>query len=80
MPSSLDMSLDPFLNLCDIVVRVLEIIAHVVGLAASHEAVLGRLARLGVNGPTAVLDAGRDMVGPTISFGVLKIEIFCVRR
>lgn len=57
MPSSLYVALDPFFNRRNILFGIFEIFSDVYRLAARDEAVLGRLARLGVNGPASVLDA-----------------------
>jgi len=45
-------------------------------LAAGYEAIFGGLAGFGVDGPAAVLNAGREVVGAAVGFGVLEVEIF----
>ena len=57
MPSGLHVALDPFFDSRDILLGVLEIFSDVGSLAARDEAVLGRFARLGVDGPATMLDA-----------------------
>ena len=76
MPCSFHVTLDPFLNSGDVFFRVLQFLTDIVGLAASDKTVLGRLAGLGVDRPASMLDAGGDVVGATVGFGVLKVEIF----
>lgn len=76
VPCSFHVALDPLFNRGDIFLGVLEIFSNVGRLAARDEAVLGRLARLGVDGPATVLDACGEVVGATVSLGVLKVQVF----
>ena len=57
VPSCLHMAFDPLFDRRNILLGVLQIFPGVGRLAARDEAVLGRFARLGVNGPATVLDA-----------------------
>lgn len=57
MPGSFHVTLDPLFDSRDIFFGVLEIFSDIGRLAAGDEAVLGRFAGLGVDGPAAVLDA-----------------------
>ena len=57
MPSGLHMALDPLFDRRNILLGVLEIFSDVGRLAARDEAVLGRFARFGVDGPATMLDA-----------------------
>lgn len=57
VPGSLHVPLDPLFDCRNVLFRVLEIFSDVGRLAARDEAVLGRFAGLGVNGPATVLDA-----------------------
>lgn len=57
MPGSLHVALDPLFDRRDILLGVFEIFSDVGGLAARDEAVFGRFAGLGVDGPATVLDA-----------------------
>lgn len=57
VPSSLHVALDPLFNRRNVLFGVLEIFSDIGRLAARDEAVLGRFARLGVDGPATVLDA-----------------------
>lgn len=76
MPSSLDVTLNPFFNRRNVLLGVLEIFSDIGRLAARNEAVRGRFARLGVDGPAAVLDTGREMVRATVGFGILQVQVF----
>lgn len=57
VPSSLHVALDPLFNGRDVLLGILEIFSDIGGLAACDEAVLGRFARLSVDGPAPVLDS-----------------------
>ena len=57
MPSSLHVALNPLFNRRNILLGVLEVFSDIGRLAARDEAVFGWFARLGVDGPTTVLDA-----------------------
>lgn len=76
MPGRFYVTFYPFFDGGDIFFGVLQVFAYVAGLAACHEAVFGWLAGLSMDGPAAVLDAGRKMVGAAVGFGVLQVEIF----
>ena len=67
------MTFNPFLDLGDVFLSVLKIFAHIVGLAAGDEAGAWGSAGLLVNGPAAVLDSGRYVIGATVCFGILEI-------
>lgn len=57
VPSGLHVTLNPLFNRRNVLLGVLEIFSDIGCLAARDEAVLGRFARLGVDGPATVLDA-----------------------
>lgn len=57
VPSSLYVAFDPLFNCRNIFLGVRKVFSDIARLAARDEAVRGRLARLGVDGPAAVLDA-----------------------
>lgn len=76
MPRSLNMSLHPFLHRRNILLGVLEILTDVASLVAGYKAILGWFARLGVDGPATMLDASGDVIGTTVGFGVLQVEVF----
>lgn len=69
------MTLDPFFHGCNVFLCVFEIFTYFIDLAARYHAVLWRLARLGLDRPTAVLNASREMVGTTVGFSVLKVQV-----
>ena len=71
MPSGLDVALHPLFHGSDVFLRVLEILAHIAGLAARDEAILRWASWLCVDGPATVLDSRGDMVWPAVSLGVL---------
>ncbi len=80
VPSSLHMTLDPLFNGCNIFLGVFKVLTDLVDLTARHHAGLGRLARLRLDRPAAVLDARREMVGTAIGFGVLKVQVLSSGR
>ena len=57
VPGSLHVALNPLFDSRNILLGVLEIFSDVSRLAARDEAVLGRFAGLGMDGPATVLDA-----------------------
>lgn len=57
VPGRLHVPLNPLFDCRNVLFRVLEIFSDVGRLAARDEAVLGRFAGLGVDGPATVLDA-----------------------
>ena len=75
MPSRLHMPLHPFFDGFDIFLGVLQIFADLVDFAARDHTVFGRLAWLGLDRPAAVLDTCGEVVGPTVRFRVLKVQI-----
>ena len=58
MPGSFDVSFHPVFNGVDITLAVGEIIADIIGLAASYEAAGWGSAWLLLDGPATVLDTG----------------------
>ena len=80
VPGSLHVALDPLFNRRNILLGVLEVFSDVGCLAARDEAVFGRFARLGMDGPATMLDACREVVGAAVSLGVLKVQVFRASR
>ena len=75
VPCSLDVPLDPLFDGGDVGGRILQIFAHILDLGATYHGGLRWAARLGLDGPAAVLDAGGDMVRAAVGFGVLEVEV-----
>ncbi len=80
VPSSFHVALNPLFNRRNVLLGILEIFSYIGRLAACDEAVLGRFARFGVDGPAAVLDTRREVVGPGVSLRVLQIQVFRAGR
>ena len=75
MPRCLDMPLDPFLNRCDILFSVLQVVSHVVGLATCYKTRIRCSSGLVLDAPAAVLDPCAKVVGPAVGFSVFEVEV-----
>jgi len=75
VPGGLHVPLDPFLDGGDVGGCVLQVFADIFDLGGGDHGGSRGAARLGLNGPAAMLDAGGDVVGAAVGLGVLKIEV-----
>ena len=80
MPSGFYMSLDPFFDRGDVVGRVFEVVSDGGGLGRRDKGGRWGVPRLRLDGPAAVLDTSREMIGATVGLGIGKIEVLCRGR
>ena len=73
MPRGLHMPLNPLLNSLDIIVAVIEIIPDILRLATGDEIWLRGFTRFTLNAPATVLNAGAEVVGAAVGFGVFEV-------
>lgn len=75
VPRRLDVPLDPLLHRRDVLARVLKVVPNRRWLGGGDEGGGWSAPGLGLDGPAAVLDAGREVVGTAVGFGVLKVQV-----
>lgn len=75
MPGGLNVPLDPFLNGGNIGGGVLQVFADIFDLGGTDHGGLRGAARLGLDGPAAMLNSRGNVVGAAVGLGVLKIEV-----
>jgi len=75
VPGGLDVPLDPFLDGGDVGGCVLQVFADVLDLGGADHGGLRGAARLGLNGPAAMLDPSGDVVRAAVSLGVLEVKV-----
>ena len=69
------MPLNPLLNRLDIIFAVTEIIPDVLRLATGDEVRLWWSTRFALDAPTTVLDAGAEVIGAAVRFGVFEVKV-----
>ena len=75
MPSRLNMSLYPLLNMLDILLTILEILVHILRVAV-QEIDFRRTTGVNRHRPRAVLDTGSQVSGERIGLGGCKVHVF----
>ena len=74
VPGGLNMALNPLFNRLDILPAVLEIVINALA-AAVEETGLGWLSRINRQGPTSVLDIGRNVAWEGIGIGSGQVHV-----
>ena len=69
------MSLNPLLDRLDIIFAISEIIPDILRLATGDEIWLWWSTRFALDAPATVLNAGAEVVGAAVDFGVFEVKV-----
>lgn len=75
MPRCLHMPLNPLLNRLDIIFAITEIIPDIFRLATGDEIRLWWFSRFALDAPATVLNAGAEVIGAAVDFGVFEVKV-----
>lgn len=75
MPRSLHMPLDPLLDSLDVILAIIKVIPDILRLATGHEIWLRWFTRFVLDAPATVLNAGAEVVGAAVYFGIFEIKV-----